>query len=203
MIYAVCMIATIFTLCLLYAQKRDEWQDTKPDLAFFYKPNLPAGRSCQPSEDSLGLILNTSGTTGKPKQVGLTHAMMQNAAQYDKDSHRLTADDTVLVVMPMFHMNAQMILTTSSLLAGGRIAIAPKLSASRFWNWVEEANAYWSSVVPTIVMILLKSEKALAAYQAQPQNRLRFIRCASAMLPVSRHKQFLELTTCRFWKATG
>ena len=164
---------------------------TKPDLAFFYKTDLPAGRSCQPTEESLGLILNTSGTTGKPKQVGLTHAMMRNAAQYDKDSHRLTADDTVLVVMPMFHMNAQMILTTSSLLAGGRIAIAPKFSASRFWNWVEEADASWSSVVPTIVTILLKNEKALAAYQAHPQNRLRFIRCASAMLPISRHRQFL------------
>lgn len=30
MIYAVCMIATIFTLCLLYAEKRDQWQQTKP-----------------------------------------------------------------------------------------------------------------------------------------------------------------------------
>ncbi|GHV96959.1 acyl-CoA synthetase [Lactobacillus nasalidis] len=165
---------------------------TMPDLVFFCKPGLAAGRSCEPTEESLGLILSTSGTTGKPKQVGLTHAMMRAAAQYDKDSHRLTPDDTVLVVMPMFHINAQMILTTSSLLAGGRIAIAPKFSASRFWGWVHEADASWSSIVPTIVMILLKNENALAAYKANPQNRLRFIRCASAMLPVARHKQFLE-----------
>lgn len=165
---------------------------TLPELVVFYKNNLPK-RSSTITEETIGLILNTSGTTGKPKQVGLTHKMMRNAAQYNMDSHKFTSNDTVLLVMPMFHMNAQMIQTTTTILAGGRIVVAPKFSASRYWDWVSESEATWSSVVPTIVTILLKNENALNSFKRHTNNiHLRFIRCASAVLSVSRHRQFLD-----------
>ncbi|MCP0887181.1 AMP-binding protein [Ligilactobacillus sp. WILCCON 0076] len=143
-----------------------------------------------PTENTFGWILNTSGTTGKPKQVGLSHEYMRIAAQNDLESHRMVKSDTVLIVMPMFHINAQELIVVSTLLSGGRIAIAPKFSASRFWNWVIENDATWSSVVPTIVTILLKSKTAMASFN--PEHKLRFVRCASAMLPVSRNKEFSE-----------
>ncbi|WP_127849263.1 AMP-binding protein [Lacticaseibacillus hulanensis] len=143
-----------------------------------------------PTEDTLGMILNTSGTTGKPKGVGETHAMMINAANHDLESHELTPADTVLIVMPMFHINAQLVLVLSSFLAGGKMVIAPKFSASKFWPQVLSNDVTWSSVVPTIVTILLKNEKANAAFR--PDHKLRFIRCASSMLTVSRHKEFVR-----------
>lgn len=163
---------------------------TNPDLVFLYRTDLEAGRPNTPTEDSYGWIMNTSGTTGKPKHVGLTHEMMRRAAQYDLESHKLTADDTVLVVMPMFHINAQELIINSTLLSDGRIVIAPKFSASRFWTWINENDATWSSVVPTIVTILLKNEKSRLAFD--PNHHLRFVRCASAMLPLNRHKAFVE-----------
>lgn len=143
-----------------------------------------------PTEDTLGMILNTSGTTGKPKGVGETHAMMINAAHDDLESHELTPEDTVLIVMPMFHINAQLVLVLSSFLAGGKMVIAPKFSASRFWPQVLNNDVTWSSVVPTIVAILLKNDAANAAFR--PDHKLRFIRCASSMLTVSRHKEFVQ-----------
>ncbi len=143
-----------------------------------------------PTEETLGMILNTSGTTGKPKGVGLSHAMMISAAHNDLESHRLTPDDTVLIVMPMFHINAQLVLVLSSFLAGGKMVIAPKFSASKFWPQVMANDITWSSVVPTIVTILLKNEAANAAFD--PNHKLRFIRCASSMLTLSRHKAFVD-----------
>lgn len=53
------------------------------------------------------MILNTSGTTGKPKRVGLTHRLLNNAALHDAVSHEMTKLDTTMVIMPMFHINSQ------------------------------------------------------------------------------------------------
>lgn len=154
-----------------------------------------------PNEQSYGWILNTSGTTGKPKKVGLTHEIMLKAAHYDLESHRLNEDDTVLIIMPMFHINAQELIVVSTLLSDGRLVIAPKFSASHFWQQVMENDVTWSSVVPTIVSILLKNEKALA--QFVPNHKLRFVRCASAMLPVSRHKEFVKNLVYHYLKVMG
>ncbi|MFT9098361.1 AMP-binding protein [Liquorilactobacillus sp.] len=164
---------------------------TFEDLVILTRNDLnTSNKETTPSEQSYGWILNTSGTTGKPKEVGLTHEVILRAAHYDLESHRLNAADTVLIIMPMFHINAQELIVVSTLLSDGRLVIAPKFSASRFWQQVMENNVTWSSVVPTIVSILLKNKHALA--QFDPSNKLRFIRCASAMLPVSRHKKFIK-----------
>ncbi|WP_155286985.1 AMP-binding protein [Lacticaseibacillus zhaodongensis] len=144
----------------------------------------------EPTEETLGMILNTSGTTGKPKRVGLTHKMMIIAAHDDLESHELVPSDTVLIVMPMFHINAQLVLVLSSFLAGGKMVIAPKFSARKFWPEILDNDVTWSSVVPTIVTILLKNERANAAFR--PEHKLRFIRCASSMLTLGHHREFVE-----------
>ncbi|WP_251547671.1 AMP-binding protein [Limosilactobacillus caecicola] len=155
-----------------------------------YQTHRQTNPNHQPTEDSLGWILNTSGTTGKPKQVGLTHQMMWQAAIYDAESHQLSAQDTVLIVMPMFHINAQELIIVSTLFSDGRIVIAPKFSASSYWDWISDYDCTWSSVVPTIVTILLKNQESQKRFN--PRHHLRFIRCASAMLPVERHQEFIE-----------
>ncbi|WP_268869632.1 AMP-binding protein [Liquorilactobacillus vini] len=130
------------------------------------------------------------GDDREAEKVGLTHEVMRRAAYYDLTSHRLTDKDTVLIVMPMFHINAQELIIISILLTDGKMVIAPKFSASKFWPQILENDVTWSSVVPTIVAILLKNKKANAAFR--PDHKLRFIRCASAILSVNRQKEFTE-----------
>lgn len=162
---------------------------TFPNLVLLIrKDNDKSQKSLQATEDSQGWILNTSGTTGKPKQVGLSHHFMYMAGQDDLVSHRMTEDDTVLIVMPMFHINAQELIIVSTLMSSGRIVVAPKFSASQFWNWIKDNDCTWTSVVPTIVSILLKNENSLASFS--PNHKLRFVRCASAMLPIDRNREF-------------
>lgn len=159
-------------------------------LVIINRKDIEANPNRVPTEDSYGWILNTSGTTGKPKQVGLTHQIMWQAALYDSKSHQLTANDIVLIVMPMFHINAQEQIIVSTLFSDGKLVIAPKFSASSYWNWISDYDCTWSSVVPTIVTILLKNKNSQKAFN--PRHHLRFIRCASAMLPVERQQEFTE-----------
>ncbi|MFD1465168.1 AMP-binding protein [Lapidilactobacillus mulanensis] len=143
------------------------------------------------SEDDLALILNTSGTTGKPKRVGLTHRLLFNAATYDRESQQMTAADTTLITMPMFHINAQAMSVLSMRLAGGKIVVAPKFSASRFWQQVAENQVTWSSVVPTIITILLLNQTANEQYQKyQKYLKLRFVRSSSFALPEDKFRAF-------------
>lgn len=142
-------------------------------------------------EDDLALILNTSGTTGKPKRVGLTHEMLFNGATYDVESQQMTADDTTLITMPMFHINAQVISVLAMRLANGKIVVAPKFSASRFWQQIAENQITWTSVVPTIISILLLNQKANEQYHRYAEFcRLRFVRSSSFALPEDKFKAF-------------
>lgn len=144
-------------------------------------------------DEDLGLILNTSGTTGKPKRVGLSHRIMLNAATHDAESNHMTADDTAMIMMPMFHINAQVMSTLSSRVANARILVTPKFSASRFWQQVADNHVTWVSVVPTIVSFLLLNEKANAAYgRLQSQINLRFVRSSSFALPEERLRAFQD-----------
>lgn len=171
--------------------------DTAPQLAVFINTALVADRMIQnpqqPQEDDLALILNTSGTTGKPKRVGLTHRILNNAAHHDIESHRLTAADTTMITMPMFHINAQVISTLSTRLSGGKIVIAQKFSASRFWQQVSDNHVTWVSVVPTIISILLINDRANQIYsQLRDQIQLRFVRSSSFSLPENKFVAFQD-----------
>lgn len=142
-------------------------------------------------EDDLGLILNTSGTTGKPKQVGLTHRILLNAAKHDAASNHMTAADTAMIMMPMFHINAQVMSTLSSRVVNAKLVVTPKFSASQFWQQVADNHVTWVSVVPTIISFLLLNEAANAAYgRLQSAINLRFVRSSSFALPEERLRLF-------------
>jgi len=141
-----------------------------------------------PDEDDLALIMNTSGTTGEPKRVGLTHRLLFNGVKHDIESHQMTPADTTMVVMPMFHINAQAVSVLSTRLSGGKIVITEKFSASKFWNLVNDNHVTWVSVVPTIVNILLINQKANDSYR--DDSSLRFVRCSSFALPLDKLTAF-------------
>ncbi|MFD0896452.1 AMP-binding protein [Loigolactobacillus binensis] len=170
---------------------------TVAELPFLVDRQQIAGRlttsTYLPQEDDLGLILNTSGTTGKPKRVGLTHAMLVNAAQNDIVSNHMTAADVAMITMPMFHINAQVMSTLSTRLAGGKILVTPKFSASRFWQQVKDNGVTWVSVVPTIITFLLLNDNANRVYRENAEDiHLRYVRSSSFALPEDKLRAFQD-----------
>jgi acyl-CoA synthetase (AMP-forming)/AMP-acid ligase II len=63
-------------------------------------------------------------------------------------------------------------------LAGSELVIARRFSQRQFWSWVERYRITWASIVPTIVAMLLETEKP-----AFLPGSLRFMRTGSAALP--------------------
>lgn len=135
------------------------------------------------AEDAL--VLFTSGTTGRPKMVPLTHANVAVSVQGICATYDLGADDATVAVMPLFHGHGLIAVLLASLASGGRVLlpIRGRFSAHTFWKDMRAVGATWFSAVPTIHQILLSRP---AAERPSPGVLpLRFIRSCSAPLDVT------------------
>ncbi|SCZ96519.1 BZ3500_MvSof-1268-A1-R1_Chr8-2g10258 [Microbotryum saponariae] len=162
--------------------------DSKKLSLDFEKKNLP-GRgkkvegSGQPREDDVALVLHTSGTTGRPKAVPLTHLNLATTMQNIVNTYKLTARDRTYLVMPLFHVHGLLAGFLAPLLSGGSVVIPPKFSAGTFWAEFIGAKANWYTAVPTIHQILLSTKLP------NPIPDIRFIRsCSSALAPATLEK---------------
>ncbi len=144
------------------------------------------GAAAEPEPDDIALVLHTSGTTSRPKQVPLRHRNLLASARTIVQTYQLSADDVSLCVMPLFHVHGLVASTLSTLLSGGKVIAPARFSAGRFWQDARKYGVTWYSAVPTIHQILL----ARADADAPPTGAtgLRFARsCSSALAPDVMH----------------
>ncbi|MBL0089360.1 MAG: AMP-binding protein [Ideonella sp.] len=150
-------------------------------------PDVPAAPGVPaPAAGDAALLMYTSGTTGVPKGVLLTHGNLVANAQAISAEHGLHAGDRVLAVLPLYHINAFTVTMLAPLAHGGSLAMPPKFSAARFWAQAHERACTWINVVPTMISYLLEGE---TPPRAQTQA-LRFCRSASAALPPEHLRAF-------------
>ncbi len=136
-----------------------------------------------PSADDVALVLHTSGTTARPKQVPLTHANLVASAHAVAATLALSPADRALHLMPLFHIHGLVAGLLAPLAAGGSLFVPPGYSALRFFAWLEEARATWYTAVPTMHQGILA--RADRNRDVLSRARLRFIRSSSASLAPS------------------
>jgi crotonobetaine/carnitine-CoA ligase len=95
-------------------------------------------------------ILFTSGTTSQPKAVVHTHANALWAGRVGPTNILMEHDDTYLVFLPFFHVNAQSWSFWTTLGVGGTIVLQPKFSSSRFWEVVLKHKVTHISLIPFV-----------------------------------------------------
>ncbi|KAG1472745.1 hypothetical protein G6F56_001354 [Rhizopus delemar] len=133
----------------------------------------------EPQPDQPALLLHTSGTTGRPKGVPLTHLNLVTTMRNIIGTYELTPKDRTLLVMPLFHVHGLLCGLLATLLSGGTAVIPSKFSASHFWQDFQQNGCNWYTAVPTIHQILLHNPPA------QVPN-IRFIRsCSSSLAPAT------------------
>ncbi len=157
------------------------WQPRVDSRGVVELPELPQGSRTSldaPNPDDVALFAYTSGTTGRPKCVPLTHANVLWSSRNIAEHYALTAADRSLVVLPLFHGHGLIGATLSTLASGGCVLVPPRFSASGFWRLFGEHRATWYSAVPTIHQVLL----ARADSDGAPHSGPRFIRSCSAPL---------------------
>jgi oxalate---CoA ligase len=144
------------------------------------KGNKPIER---PQSEDVALVLHTSGTTGRPKAVPLTHRNLTRTMRNIQATYNLTSGDRTMLVMPLFHVHGLLAGFLAPLLSGGSVIVPSKFSASEFWDDFIKYKANWYTAVPTIHAILLKSPLPTSL------PNIRFIRsCSSPLSPKIFHE---------------
>lgn len=138
----------------------------------------------------LAAVAFTSGTTGRPKGVEITQANYAFCGKVMAEAADLHADHRWLVVLPLFHANAQYYSFASAIWAGASVALMPAFSASRFLSQAKRHQATHASLFAAPMRMML-------ARGAEPVERLRLEHCWFAQNVTSeQHAQLAELMGC-------
>jgi carnitine-CoA ligase len=109
-----------------------------------------------PSADQPVLVLYTSGTTGPSKGVVLGQRMcLAITATFELISD-VNDGDVSYTAGPIFHVNALFCSVLAPLAVGARAVVAPKFSASRFWQQVRSEQATIVNLMGNMSAFLLK-----------------------------------------------
>ena len=129
------------------------------------------------SPDDVGVVLHTSGTTSRPKQVPLRQRNLMASVRTIAAHYRLGPGDVSFCVMPLFHIHGLVASAFAALSTGGTVVAPRRFTAHRFWPQAREHGATWLSAGPTLHQMILDR-----ADEAGPPGTLRFVRsCSSAL----------------------
>ena len=129
------------------------------------------------SADDVALLLHTSGTTRRPKQVPLRQRNVMASARAIAAHYALTGDDISYCAMPLFHVHGLIASALAQLGAGGSVVTPRRLTPRRYWRQLTELGVTWVSASPTI-------HAELIGPGGEPAPAIRFIRsCSSALSP--------------------
>ena len=124
-------------------------------LAPFDAASLIASERPTPGLRDRAAVMFTSGTTGRPKGVEVTQANYAFAGKVMAEAAALGPDDRQLVVLPLFHANAQYYSFASAIWTGASVALMPAFSASGFLPAASRHSATCASLFAAPVRMIL------------------------------------------------
>lgn len=133
------------------------------------------------TSDDVALILSTSGTTGNPKAVLLTHNNLLYSERAFTSELELTGDDVMFMPAPLNHATGFNHGLLSPLLLGGKVVLQEKFDADAAIDLMNRESVTWSMGATPFIYDLLA---AIDRTGKRPKT-LRFYLCGGAPVPGS------------------
>jgi len=110
------------------------------------------------SGPAVAAVMFTSGTTGAPKGVCLSHLWFTWASRDVVRGMSYGPQDTLYSCLPLAHANAQDTTFGPALISGARVVFDQRFSASRFWRRLAETEATAFNLIGNMPRVLLNRE---------------------------------------------
>lgn len=137
---------------------------------------------------SVALIAYTSGTTGRPKGAILSHGSLLASARSLNYAWRWSADDRLILSLPLFHMHGLGIGVNGTLCAGSSAVIMNRFDPLGVNEAISTTSASMFFGVPTMY------QRFVDAASFEGLRKLRLMVSGSAPLSVEVHKAIREGT---------
>ena len=136
----------------------------------------------EPGETAV--ILYTSGTTGKPKGAELTHQNIFSAAVTAGRLADVSASDTGIVTLPLFHCYAQTVQMNAGFVSASRLVLLERFHSDAVLQSLQDENGTLFCGVPTMYWSLLHHEQTRNYDLAKIAKNLRIGCSGGAPIPV-------------------
>ena len=164
----------------------------------FIQKELPDEPESDVDEFDLFLIMYTSGTTGLPKGVMITHKNVLTDALDDMYAYSMKKEDALLMTPPLYHA-AGTAISYSAMYVGAKIVIMKRWEADHALELIDReqiTTSWWNAAM---LSDLLKSP----LLNEKDHNSLRSVMYAGSPMPVELLKQAFPIFGKIFWGLYG
>jgi len=158
-------------------------------------------------EEGPSMILYTSGTTGQPKGVVLTHKNIRSQVESLTVAWGWDHDDHILLHLPLHHVHGIVNVLLSALWNGSTCEIFSQFNAVEVWERLSRRDITLYMAVPTVYRRLIEAWKRVNSTTrtawASGAGACRLSISGSAALPVTTLELWEEMTGQRLLERYG
>lgn len=115
----------------------------------------PVVATAATAAEDTAVIIYTSGTTGRPKGAELTHSNLTLNAILSANLYDASSEDTLLTVLPLFHIFAMTVLMNAGVYKGTTNVLLPRFEAEAVLGLMQKHKVTFFAGVPTMYWGLL------------------------------------------------